>query len=104
MKSLHPQMPRHLIKGSYIELISFIFLPESSSICIASFTIFIAIHTVRLNRVYNKANFYTGGWGKPILIYHMLDRISKTSKFNDRQKVKDNISVFYQSLLCIQYV
>ena len=37
MKSLHPQKSRHLINGSYIELISFIFLPESSFICIASF-------------------------------------------------------------------
>ena len=32
MRSLHPQMPRYLINGSYIELISFIFLPESSFI------------------------------------------------------------------------
>ena len=91
MKSLHPQMPRHLINGSYIELISFIFLSESLFICIASFTIFIAIYTVHLNRVYNKAKFYTGGWGKPILIYHMIDRLSRISKFNDRQKVKDNL-------------
>ena len=60
-------------------------------ICIASFTIFIAIYTVHLNRVYNKAKFYTGGWGKPILIYHMIDRLSRISKFNDRQKVKDNL-------------
>ena len=91
MKSLHPQMPRHLINGSYIELIFFCFLPESSFICIASFTIFVAIYTVHLNRVYDKAKFNTGGWGKPILIYHMTDRLSRISKFNDRQKVKDNI-------------
>ena len=91
MKSLDPQMPRHLINGSYIKLISFIFLPESSFIYIATFTIFIAIYTVHLNRVYNKAKFYTGGWGKPIPIYHMIDRLSRISKFNDRQKVKDNI-------------
>ena len=91
MQSLHPQMPRHLINGSYIELISFIFMPESSFLCIASFTIFIAIYTVHLNRVYDKAKFYTGGWGKSILIFHMIDRLSKISKFNDRQKVKDNI-------------
>ena len=87
MKSLHPQMPRHLINGSYIELISSIFLPKSSFICIASFTILIAIYTVHLNRVYDKAKFYAGGWGKPILIYHMIDRLSRISKFNDRQKV-----------------
>ena len=91
MKLLHPQMPRHLINGSYIELISFIFLPESSFIFIASFNIFIAIYTVHLNLVYDKAKFYTGGWGRPILIYHMIDRLSRSSKFNDRQKVKDNI-------------
>ena len=91
MKLLHPQMPLHLINGSYIELISFIFLPESSFICIASFTIFIAIYTVHLNRDYDKAKFYTGGWGKPILIYYMIDRLSRISMFNDRQKVNDNI-------------
>ena len=91
MKSLNPQMPRHLINGSYIELISFIFLPESSFICIASFTVVIVIYTVYLNRVYDKAKFYTDGWGKPILIYHMIDRLSRISKLNDRQKVKDNI-------------
>ena len=91
MKSLHPQIPHHLINGSYIELISFIFLPESSFICIASFTVFIAIYTVHLNRVYDKAKFYTGGWGKPILINHMIDRLSRISKINDRQKVKDNL-------------
>ena len=91
MKSLHPQMPRHLINGSYIKLISFIFLPEFSFICIASFTVFIAIYTVHLNRVFDKAKFYTGGWGKPILTYHMTDRLSRISKFNDRQKVKGNI-------------
>ena len=91
MKSVHPQMPRHLINWSYIEQISFIFLPESSSIRIASFAIFIAIYTVHLNRVYDKAKCYTGGWGKPILTYHMIDQFSRISKFNDRQKVKDNI-------------
>ena len=92
MNSLHPQMPRHLINGrNYIKLISLIFLPESSFICIANFTIFIAVYTVHLNRVYDKAKFYTGGWGKPILIYHMIDRLSRISKFNDRRKVKDNI-------------
>ena len=91
MKLLHPQMPPHLINGSYIELISFIFLPESSFICIASFTSFIAIYTVHLNRVYDRAKFYTGGWGKPILIYHMTDRLSRISKFINIQKVKDNI-------------
>ena len=91
MKSLHPQMHRHLINGSTIELISFIFLPESSFICIASFTIFIAIYTVHLHRVSDKTKFYTGGWGKPILTYHMIDRLSRISKFNDRQKIKDNI-------------
>ena len=90
MKSLHPQMPRHLINGSYIKLISFIFLPESSFICIACFTIFIAIYTVHLTRVYDKAKIYTGGWGKPILIFRMTDRLSRISKANDRQKVKDN--------------
>ena len=90
MKSLHSQMPRHSINGSHVELISFIFLSGSSFICIASFTIFIAIYTVHLNRVYDKAKFYTGWWGKPILTYHMIDRLSRISKFNDRQKVKDN--------------
>ena len=84
-------MPRHLIKGSYIELISFIFLQESSFICIASFTVIIAMYTVHLNRVYDKAKFYTGGWGKSILTYHMIDRLSRISKFDDKQKVKDNI-------------
>ena len=91
MKSLHSQMPHHLINGSYIALISFIFLPESPFICIASFTIFIAIYTVHLNRVYDKAKFYTGGWGNPVLIYHMIDRLSRISQFNDRQKVKDKL-------------
>ena len=91
MKSLHPQMPRHLINGSYIELISFIFLLESSCICIASVTIFIAVYTVHLNRVDDKAKFYTSGWGKPILTHHMTDQLSRISKFNDRKKVKDNI-------------
>ena len=84
-------MPRHLKNGSYIELISFIFLLESSFICIASFAIFIAICTVHLNRVYNKATFYTGGWDKLIQTYHLVDQLSRISKFNDRPKVKDNI-------------
>ena len=83
-------MLRHLIHGSYIKLMSSIFLLESSFICIASFNIFIAIYTVHLNRVYDKAKFYTGRWGKPILTYHMIDQLSRISKFNDRQKVKDN--------------
>ena len=91
MKSIHPQMASHLINGSYIKRISFIFLPESSFICISSFTIFIAIYTVHLYTVYDKAKFYTSGWGKSILIYHMIDRLSRISKFHDRQKVKDNI-------------
>ena len=84
-------MSRPLINESYMGLISFIFLPESSFICIASFTICITIYTVHLNRVYDKAKFYTDGWGKPIQTYHMIDRLSRISKFNDRQKVKDNI-------------
>ena len=95
-------MPLHLINGSYIGLISFIFLPESSFICIASFTIFIAIYTVHLNRVYDKANFYTGGWGKPILIYHMIYRLSRISNFNDRHTVKEYecfINYYYGSNL-----
>ena len=91
MKSLHPQMPHHLKNGSYIKLIYFIFLPRSSFIYIGSFTIIIDIHTFHLNIVYDKAKFCTGGWGKPILIYRMIVRISIISKFNDRQKVKDNI-------------
>ena len=53
---------------------------------------FIAIYTVQLNnRVNDKSKFYTGGWGKPILTYHIIDQLSRISKFNDRQKVKDNI-------------
>ena len=74
-----------------IKLVSFINLPQSSFIYIGSFTIFIAIHVAHLNTVYDKAKFYTGGWGKPILIYHMIDRLSKIVIFNDRQKAKDNI-------------
>ena len=91
MKSLHPQMPNHFINGSYVELISFIFLLESSFICIASFTISIAVYTVRLNRVDDKAKVYTCGWGKPILTYHMIDQLSRISKCNDRKKLKNNI-------------
>ena len=92
MKSLHPQRPHHLIDRSYIELISFIVLPQSlfSYMYIGSFTIINAIHVVHLNRVYDEAKF-TGGCGKPILIYHMIDRLSLISQFNDKQKVKDNI-------------
>ena len=84
-------MPRHSINGSYVELISFIFLPEFFFICVASFTIFISIYTVHLLRVYNKAKFYTGGWGKLMLIYHMIYRLSRISKCNNKQKVKDII-------------
>ena len=84
-------MSRHLINESEIKLVSFIILPQSSFIYIGSFTIFIAIHVVHLNRVYDKAKICTGGWGKPILIYHMIGRLSIIGNFNDRQKVKDNI-------------
>ena len=91
MKSLHSKMPRHLINGSYIEPISFIFRPQSSFIYIGSFTIFIAFYTFHLDRVYDKTNFCTGGWGKPIPVYHMIARLSIISKYSDRQKVKDNI-------------
>ena len=68
-------------------MISFINLPQSSFIYIGSFTIFIAY----LNTVYDKAKFCTGGWGKPILIYHMIDQLRIIVNFNYRQKVKDNI-------------
>ena len=85
LKSLHPLMPHHLINGSYI-MISFIVLPQSSFIYIDSFTIFISIHAVHLNRVYDKAKFCTGGWGKPILIYHMIDRLGLISTFNDNKR------------------
>ena len=50
-----------------------------------------SIKHVHLKRVYDKVKVYTGGWGKPILKYHMIDRLSRISKFNDKQKVKDNI-------------
>ena len=83
-------MPRHLINVSYIELISFIGLVQSSFINIGSLIIFIAIHVVHLNVVYDKAKFNAGWWGKPVLLYHIIDRLSIISKFNDRQKVKDN--------------
>ena len=83
-------MSRYLINESEIKLVSFIILPQSLFIYIDSFTIFIAIH-VQLNRVYDKAKFCTGGWGKPILIYHMIGRLSIIDNFNDRQRVKDNI-------------
>ena len=82
-------MSCYLINESKIKLVSFIILPQSSFIYIGSFTIFIAIHVVHLNRVYDKAKFCTGGWGKPILIYHMIGRLSIIDNFNDRQK--DNI-------------
>ena len=65
-------MSRYLINESEIKLVSFIILSQSSFIYIGSFTFFIAIHVVHLNRVYDKAKFCTGGWGKPILIYHII--------------------------------
>ena len=74
-----------------IKLVSFINLPQSSFIYTGSFSSFIAIHVAHLNTVYDKAKFCTGGRGKPILIYHMIDRLSIIVTFNDRQKVKDNI-------------
>ena len=49
------------------------------------------IHVAHLNKVYDKAKFCTGGWGKPTLIYRMIERLSIIVNFNDRQKVKDNI-------------
>ena len=81
-------MSRYLINECEIKLVSFINLPQSSFIYIGSFTIFIAIHVAHLNTVYDKAKFCTGGWGKPILIYHMIIRLSIIVNFNDRQKVK----------------
>ena len=84
-------MSRYLINECEIKLVSFINLPQSSFIYIGSFTIFFAIHVAHLNKVYDKAKFCTGGWGKPIPIYHMIDRLSIIVNFNDRQKVKDNI-------------
>ena len=84
-------MSRYLINESKIKLVSFIILPQSLFIYIGSFTIFIAIHVVHLNTVYDTAKFCTGGWGKPILIYHLIDRLSIIGNFSDRQKVKDNI-------------
>ena len=84
-------MFRYLINDCDIKLVSFINLPQSSFIYIGSFTIFIAIHVAHLNTVYDKAKCCTGGWGKPILMYHMSDRLSTIVDFNDRQKVKDNI-------------
>ena len=89
--TLECPMSRYLINECEIKLISFINLPQSSFIYIGSFTIFIAIHVAHLNTVYDKAKFCTGGWGKPILIYHMIDRLSIIVNFNDRQKIKDNI-------------
>ena len=84
-------MSRYLINESEIKLVSLFILPQSSFIYIGSFTFFIAIHIAYLNTVYDRANFCTGGWGKPILIYHMIDRLSIIGNINDRQKVKDNI-------------
>ena len=66
-------MSHYLINESEIKLVSFINLPQSSYIYIGSFTIFIAIHVAHLITVYHKAKFCTGGWGKPVLIYHMID-------------------------------
>ena len=92
-------MSRYLINECEIKLVSFINLPQSSFIYIGSFTIIIAIHVAHLNTVYDKAKFCIGGWGKPTLIYHMIDRLSIIVNFNYRQKVKDNIGLFYHSLL-----
>ena len=89
--SHYPKMSRYLINESKIKLVSLFILPQSSFIYIGLFTIFIAIHVAHLNTVYVKATFCTGGWGKPILIYHMIDRLSIIGNSNDRQKVKDNI-------------
>ena len=84
-------MSRYLINECDIKLVSFINLPQSSFISIGSFTIFIAIHAVHLNTVYEKAKFCTGGWCKPILMHHISGQLSTIVDFNDRQKVKDNI-------------
>ena len=84
-------MSRYLINECEIKLVSFINLPQSSFIYIGSFTIFIVIHVAHLNTVNDKAKFCTGGWGKPILMYLMSDRLSTMVDFNDRLKVKDNI-------------
>ena len=84
-------MSRYLINECEIKLVSFINLQQSSFIHIGSFNIFIAIHVAHLNTVYEKAKFCTGGWGKPILIYHTIDRLSIIVNFDYRQKVKDNI-------------
>ena len=84
-------MSRYLINECEIKLVSYINLPQSSFIYNGSFTIFIAIHVAHLNTLYDKAKFCTGGWGKPTLIYHMIDRLSIIVNFNDRPKVKDNM-------------
>ena len=84
-------MSSYLINECEVKPVSFINLPQSSFIYIGSFTIFIAIHAAHLNTFYDKAKIRTGGWGKPILIYHLIDRLSIIVNFNDRQKVKDNI-------------
>ena len=80
-----------MINEGEIKLVSVIDLPQSTFIYIGSFTIFIAIHVAHLNTVYDKAKFCTGGWGKPILIYDMINQLSIIVNFNDRQKAKDNI-------------
>ena len=84
-------MSRYLINEREIKLVSFINLPQSSFIYIGSFSIFIAIHVAHLNTVYDKAKSCTGGWGKSILIDHLINRLSIIFNFNYRQKVKDNI-------------
>ena len=76
-------MSRYLINECEIKLVSFILICQSSFIYIGSFTIFIGIHVAPLNTVNDKAKFCTGGWGKPILIYHMIDRLSIIVNFND---------------------
>ena len=80
MKSIiHPQMSSRLINGSYITLILY-FSATVFIICIGSVTILITIHSVHLDRVYDEAKFCIGGWGKLILIYHIIDRLSRISK------------------------
>ena len=81
---IYPRMSRYLINECEIKLVSFINLPQSSFIYIGSFNIFIAIHVAHLNTVYDKAKFCTGGLGKPVLIYHMIDQLSIIVNFNER--------------------
>ena len=50
----------------------FVYCSATVFIYIHSFNIFIDIHAVHLNRVYDKAKVCTGGWGKPMIIYHMF--------------------------------